>query len=90
VKNQIDIDIVLCEASLFQRQKMADFITKGSITRRGIDLPFLFLPSLFLLNIYYPGEWYLSFIRIFDVAIGGVIAVAMVYLSGSRLTQQHQ
>ncbi|MGA9151672.1 MAG: FUSC family protein [Candidatus Nitrosopolaris sp.] len=44
---------------------------------------------IILLNIYYPGEWYLSFIRILDVAIGGAIAVAMVYLrsalSGSRL-----
>jgi uncharacterized membrane protein YccC len=50
-------------------------------------VPFIII----LLNIYYPGEWYLSFIRIFDVAIGGVIAVAMVYLSGSRLTfSQHQ
>jgi uncharacterized membrane protein YccC len=45
-------------------------------------VPFIII----LLNIYYPGEWYLSFIRILDVAIGGAIAVAMVYLSGSRLT----
>ena len=44
-------------------------------------VPFIII----LLNIYYPGEWYLSFIRILDVAIGGAIAVAMVYLSGSRL-----
>jgi Fusaric acid resistance protein-like len=50
-------------------------------------VPFIII----LLNIYYPGEWYLSFIRILDVAIGGAIAVAMVYLSGSRLTlSQHQ
>ena len=45
---------------------------------------------IILLNIYYPGEWYLSFIRILDVAIGGAIAVAMVYLrsalSRSRLS----
>jgi uncharacterized membrane protein YccC len=48
-------------------------------------VPFIII----LLNIYYPGQWYLSFIRILDVAIGGAIAVAMVYLwsalSGSRL-----
>jgi uncharacterized membrane protein YccC len=48
-------------------------------------VPFIII----LLNIYYPGEWYLSFIRILDVAIGGAIAVAMVCLlsalSGSRL-----
>ena len=43
-------------------------------------VPFIII----LLNIYYPGEWYLSFIRILDVAIGGAVAVAMVYLSGSR------
>jgi uncharacterized membrane protein YccC len=50
---------------------------------------FLVPVIIILLNIYYPGEWYLSFIRILDVAIGGAIAVAMVYLlsalSGSRL-----
>jgi hypothetical protein len=51
-------------------------------------VPFIII----LLNIYYPGEWYLSFIRILDVAIGGVIAVAMVYLwsalSCSRLFRE--
>jgi uncharacterized membrane protein YccC len=50
---------------------------------------FLVPVIIILLDIYYPGEWYLSFIRILDVAIGGAIAVAMVYLlsalSGSRL-----
>jgi hypothetical protein len=48
-------------------------------------VPFIII----LLNIYYPGEWYLSFIRIFDVVIGGAIAVGTVYLrsalSGSGL-----
>jgi hypothetical protein len=39
-------------------------------------VPFIII----LLNIYYPGQWYLSFIRILDVAIGGAIAVAMVCL----------
>jgi hypothetical protein len=51
-------------------------------------VPFIII----LLNIYYPGEWYLSFIRILDVAIGGAIAVTMVYLwitlSGSRLFRE--
>ncbi len=46
---------------------------------------------IILLNIYYPGQWYLSFIRILDVAIGGAIAVAMVCLwsalSPSRLRE---
>ena len=45
---------------------------------------------IILLNIYNPGEWYLSLVRIVDVAIGGAIAVAMKYLlsalSGSRLS----
>jgi uncharacterized membrane protein YccC len=51
---------------------------------------FLVLFIIILLNIYYPGERYLSFIRILDVAIGGAIVVAMVYLSGSRLTFSHR
>ena len=50
-------------------------------------VPFIII----LLNIYYPGEWYLSFIRILDVAIGGAIAVAMVCLwsalNSSRLRE---
>ncbi|MGA9154145.1 MAG: FUSC family protein [Candidatus Nitrosopolaris sp.] len=33
---------------------------------------FLVLFIILLLNIYYPCEWYLSFIRILDVAIGGL------------------
>jgi Fusaric acid resistance protein-like len=45
-------------------------------------VPFIII----LLNIYHANEWYFSFIRILDVAIGGAIAVAMVYLSGLRLT----
>ena len=50
-------------------------------------VPFIMI----FLNIYYPGEWYLSFFRILNIAIGGAIAVAMVYLSGSRLNfSQHQ
>jgi uncharacterized membrane protein YccC len=48
-------------------------------------VPFIII----LLNIYHANEWYISFIRIPDVAIGGAIAVAMVYLwsalSGSRV-----
>jgi uncharacterized membrane protein YccC len=54
------------------------FATTGAILTQIFLVPFL--------NIYYPGERYLSFIRILDVAIGGAIAVAMVYLSSSRLT----
>src|SRR5215831_4476692 len=50
-------------------------------------VPFIII----LLNIYYPGQWYLSFIRILNVAIGGAIAVAMVCLwsalSASRLRE---
>jgi hypothetical protein len=64
------------------------FATLGvSITLTQIFLvPFVII----LLNIYYPGQWYLPFIRILNVAIGAAIAVAVVYLlsalSGSRLT----
>ena len=38
-------------------------------------VPFIII----LLDIYYPGQWYLSLFRILDVAIGGAIAIAMVY-----------
>lgn len=41
-------------------------------------VPFIII----LLSIYYPGPWYISLFRILDVAIGGAIAVAMVYLKG--------
>jgi hypothetical protein len=39
-------------------------------------VPFIII----LLSIYYPGQWYISLVRILDVAIGGAIAIAMVYL----------
>jgi hypothetical protein len=64
------------------------FATLGvSITLTQIVLvPFVII----LLNLYYPGQWYLPFVRILNVAIGAAIAVAVVYLlsalSGSRLT----
>ena len=49
-------------------------------------VPFIII----ILNIYYPGQWYLPFIRILNIAIGGAIAIAMVYLlsalTNSRLT----
>ena len=37
-------------------------------------VPFIII----LLDIYYPGQWYLSLFRILDVAIGGAIAIALV------------
>ena len=43
-------------------------------------VPFIII----LLSIYYPGQWYLSLIRILDVAIGGAIAVAVVYLKALK------
>ena len=43
-------------------------------------VPFIII----LLSIYYPGQWYISLFRIIDVAIGGAIAVAMVYLKGLK------
>ena len=49
-------------------------------------VPFIII----LLNIYYPSQWYLPFIRILNIAIGGTIGVAMVHLlsalTNSRLT----
>jgi uncharacterized membrane protein YccC len=46
-------------------------------------LPFIII----LLSFYYPGQWYLSLIRILDVTIGGTIAIARVYLKGSKFFQ---
>jgi Fusaric acid resistance protein-like len=43
-------------------------------------VPFIII----LLGIYYPGQWYLSLVRILDVAIGGAIAITMVYLKGLK------
>jgi hypothetical protein len=46
-------------------------------------VPFIII----LLSIYYPGQWYISLFRILDVAIGGAIAVAMVYLKGKYFSR---
>ena len=51
---------------------------------RGVNLGLVqvsFTPFvMILLNLLYPGEWYLAEIRIVDVAIGGAIAIATVYV----------
>jgi uncharacterized membrane protein YccC len=39
-------------------------------------VPFMII----LLNIIYPGQWYFAFDRILDVAIGGAIAIGVVYV----------
>ncbi|MDA4118032.1 MAG: FUSC family protein [Thaumarchaeota archaeon] len=39
-------------------------------------VPFIII----LLNIIYPGQWYFAFDRILDVAIGGAIAISVVYV----------
>jgi uncharacterized membrane protein YccC len=41
-------------------------------------VPFIII----LLNIIYPGEWYLALYRILEVAIGLVLAIIAVYLLG--------
>jgi hypothetical protein len=80
-------NLYLLLALLFSFSVMV-FATRGVniILTQIFLVPFIIM----ILNIYYPGEWYLSFIRILDVAIGGAIAVAMVYLlsalSGSKLS----
>jgi uncharacterized membrane protein YccC len=64
------------------------FATPGVSMYTSPNILILFV--IILLNIYYPSQRYLSFIRIFNVAIGAAIAVAVVYLlkalSGARLT----
>jgi hypothetical protein len=55
---------------------------------RGVNLglsQLFFTPFIIiLLNILYPGEWYLAEIRILDVAIGGAIAIVTVYMLSIR------
>ena len=46
-------------------------------------VPFIII----LLSIYYPGQWYISLFRILNVAIGGAIAVAIVYLKGLKFSR---
>ncbi len=43
---------------------------------QALVTPFLIV----LLNIIYPGDWWFAFARIADVAVGGVVAVLVVYL----------
>ena len=51
---------------------------------RGVNLGLVqvgFTPFIIIvLNILYPGEWYLAEVRIVNVAIGGAIAIATVYV----------
>jgi hypothetical protein len=51
---------------------------------RGVNIVLLqmFLVPfvIILLNIIYPGQWYLALYRILDVVIGGAIAIGAVYL----------
>jgi uncharacterized membrane protein YccC len=55
---------------------------------RGVNLglvqasltPFIII----LLNLLYPGQWQLAELRIIAVVIGGMVAIATVYLAGSR------
>jgi Fusaric acid resistance protein-like len=56
----------------------------GMFASRGVNLALVqvfFTPFLIiLLNLLYPGEWYLAEVRIVDVAIGGALAIATVYV----------
>jgi hypothetical protein len=55
---------------------------------RGVNLglvqasltPFIII----LLNLLYPGQWQLAELRIVAVVIGGAVAIATVYIAGSR------
>jgi hypothetical protein len=54
------------------------FATRGvnlGLVQVGLT-PFIII----LLNLLYPGEWYLAEVRIVNIAIGGAIAIATVYV----------
>ena len=59
---------------------------------RGVNLgltqvlitPFIII----LLNLLYPGEWWLALFRVLDVTLGGAIVIAVVYLLSIRSTIQ--
>jgi len=53
-------------------------VTKG--VNFGLTQAFLTPFIIILLNIIYPGQSYLAEVRILDVGIGGVLAVAAAYL----------
>jgi uncharacterized membrane protein YccC len=50
----------------------------------GLVQVFLTPFIIILLNILYPGEWYLAFYRILEVGIGVVLAIIAVYLLSVR------
>jgi hypothetical protein len=79
--------ITLGTDNLYVLLVMLFFFIVGVFATRGVNVMlmqiFLVPYVIILLNIYYPGEWYLSLIRILDVSIGGAIAVSTVYLLGS-------
>jgi hypothetical protein len=49
----------------------------------GLVQVFLTPFIIILINIIYPGDWYLAFYRILEVAIGVVLAILAVYLLGA-------
>lgn len=55
---------------------------------RGINLGFSqvwFTPFVIvLLNLLYPGEWWLALYRVLDISLGGVVVIATVYLLSLR------
>jgi hypothetical protein len=65
----------------------------GMFAARGVNfglVQMFFTPFLIiLLNLLYPGEWYLAGVRILDVAIGGALAVATVYFLGEIGVELH-
>jgi len=65
----------------------------GMFATRGVNFGLVqvfFTPFLIiLLNLLYPGEWYLAGVRILDVAIGGALAIGTVYFLGAIGVELH-
>jgi uncharacterized membrane protein YccC len=64
----------------------AMFATRG--VNLGLTQVLLTPFIIILLNLLYPGEWWLALFRVLDVALGGAIVIATVYLLSIRGTIQ--
>jgi hypothetical protein len=64
----------------------AMFATRG--VNLGLTQVLLTPFIIILLNLLYPGEWWLALFRVLDVTVGGAIVIATVYLLSIRSTRR--
>jgi hypothetical protein len=78
-------DVYVLEAFLLVFA-IAMFATRG--VNLGLTQVLITPFIIILLNLLYPGEWWLALYRVLDVALGGAIVIATVYLLSIRSTIQ--